>query len=91
MPTMTDNNCAELISKKMWEVIDGLGVFPGAEIDERTWEHLLVYVPERVKMRLWQSEAIKEAMREIPDGCLSFADQLVKNLWAKNIVLVRGL
>lgn len=43
----SDKQASEFIEKILWEVIDVLAMFPRAKTDPQTWEHLMVYAPQR--------------------------------------------
>lgn len=45
---VTKDNAAAFLEEKLWEFIDAAGNFPGAKPDDRTWGHLLAYMPKHV-------------------------------------------
>jgi hypothetical protein len=44
---INSNNVVDRVSSMMWDVIDTLGMFPEARLDQRLWDTLNIYNPRR--------------------------------------------
>lgn len=56
--TITENNAGEMMEQALWDFIEIAGAFPSQHPDERTWGHVMAYMPIEKRdeiIALWKS------------------------------------
>lgn len=57
MSSITEANAAEEMERALWDFIEIAGAFPRQKPDERTWAHVMAYMPVEKRaeiIALWQ-------------------------------------
>lgn len=56
--TITDENAGEEMERALWQFIEIAAAFPSERPDDRTWGHVMAYMPVEKRaeiIALWQS------------------------------------